>query len=344
MSICDRLRTESMRAAVTASPKTGASDDTYRSPYDSADARRMNDALEELRGYCRTEDALRSFEAFEARLRKNTNIPARLFRTGTSDAGSDFSDDDAGCILRARLKTERALHSADTPVPSKGISRIPTPIKVEPRLPSIFGRLALTKSKTTGNLATLSNFSSPKLSQSSTSHGAEPPSSGQEGHFRRASGARVMSKAQKAEAKEPITSTNTSRSKIESNTSKPLKRQHLRQSSTTASLPHLYRDMSFTKVDRDSQIGEGASFGAIESGHSLPPANSRPSRNVDIQMAGTEMVIGSKSKRKPDRQSSGLSQVKKMGRRVGGSMSWAGSAEDLNAAVSGDGNDGGAAR
>ena len=391
MSISDRLRTVNMRAAMTASPSSMSSQDTEGGCSESSDARRMNAALEELRSYCRTEAALKSFEAFEAQLRKKTNTPARPIRAQTVDTGSDFSDEDADRILRARLKTQHALQSRLTPVTAKRVSRIPTPVTLEPPLPNIFSRLTLTKSKTTGNLATLSTFGFPSLSASKvslppTSHSLGAKATEFTQHVRRKSGLSTTQNANMDALKEreqkvkqraaeaqrrtstrttSIGSTNSSGSALymEANNSKPTKKSHLRQSSTTTSLPHVCCNESYVKVSRDVHIAEGMSVGAVEAGHHYrPPPPPEPlgspdvemtqkgirsEWNAEVKMLGAEKVIRSKSRWRPERRSSGevvksffdagMSQVKKMGKRVGGSMSWAGSAEDLNVMVSGHG-------
>ena len=50
MSITDRIRTENMRANMAASPASTSSHGSDRGPFDSAEARRMNTALEEPQG------------------------------------------------------------------------------------------------------------------------------------------------------------------------------------------------------------------------------------------------------------------------------------------------------
>ncbi len=394
MSITDRLRTENMRAAMTASPSSISSGDSGRSSYESSDAQRMNAALDELRGYCRTEVTLKSFEAFEAQLRKSTNMHRRPVQQRMSRGGTELSDEDADRTLRARLNTQHALQSRATAATTRGISRISTPIKVEPPLPSIFSRLALTKSKTTSNLATLSNLSTFGIPNSSTSKLSIPCISHSLGakmtepiqHIRRKSdlqtaqkvgvealeGREERAKRKATDAQRRVSnrtmsigSTQSSMSSgfIQANVSKLVKRSHVRQSSTTTSLPHLRQEQSFAKVDGDDDAADDVSVDAIEAGHrhaQPPKPKSRGRAEVELVEAhkgmrshwdaetktvGAEKVIRSKSRRQTERLSSGevvktifdagISQVKKMGRRVGGSMSWAGSAEDLNAMVSG---------
>lgn len=381
---------------MTASPSSISSGDSDRPPWESSDARRMNTTLQELRACCRTEIALQSLETFEVQLRKSTNMPCRPVRRRMSDGGSDLSDEDADRILKARLNTQHALQSRSTPVTARGISRIPTPIKIDPPLPSIFSRLALTKSKTTSNLATLSslstfgitNLSTSKVSLPSTSHSLGAKTTEQ--HVRRKSGIETSERVDEAALESPedttkpwiadakrrisnrttsIGSTQSSRSSgsIQANISKLVRKSHLRHASTTTSLPHLCHGNSRAKVSRDDRVTEGVSVRGIEAGHRHPqPARPRSPGEADVELvnvhkgmrpqwdanakAGSaEKVIRSKTRTQAERQSSGevvktffdagISQVKKMGRRVGGSMSWAGSAEDLNAMVSGRGGE-----
>lgn len=313
-----------------------------------------------------------------------------------SDGESDFSDQDADRILKGRLNTQHALQSRPTPITARRMSRIPTPAKPEPPLPSIFSRLALTKSKTTSNLATLSNLStfgisnlsSSKLSLPSTSHSLGAKTA--EPHVRGKSGVLTSEKVGEAaprwledktkpwtaEAKRRISKRTTSigsshssksSGSIHANISKLVKGTHLRHSSTTTSLPHLCQDYSHAEVGRDDHVANGMSVRAIEAGHRHPQP-SRPrspwSANVDVvdahkgmrpqwdanaKAGSAEKVIRSKIRTRAERQSSGeimktfvdagISQVKKMGRRVGGSMSWAGSVEDLNVMVGGHGGE-----
>jgi hypothetical protein len=74
-TLCDRLKTISAHFVSSnfrsppASPTYQETLDTEQ-PFDIAQHRRTEYALKELRSYCRTNAALRSFEEFETRLRK----------------------------------------------------------------------------------------------------------------------------------------------------------------------------------------------------------------------------------------------------------------------------------
>lgn len=325
----------------------------------------MDAALEELRACCRTEQAVKSFEAFEAQLRKSTNSTAPLRHTRLRK--SNPIDDDADRILKARMKTQEALQSRPTPVTVIRGSRIPTPAKADPPLPSIFSRLTLTKSKTTGNLATLSTFEMPslsttKLSLPSTSHSTEAKVGDTATHIQRKSGFQITQKAREealkereqkakqraADAQRRLGERSNSYGSMASsatfadNNSKLTKKSHLHHAG--ASLPsllpmHRPHDQSCPA----NIVDDGINYRAIKSGHAPLPPRPRSPWHAQVKMVGDEKVI--KSRRKPDRQSSGeivkglldagMSQVKKIKRRVGGSMSWAGSMEDLNSVMSG---------
>ena len=392
MSVCDRLRTQDIRATMTASPSSASSCDTETWGYESSDARRTNTALAELRSCCRTDQALQSFEIFEANLRKNTRIPAPYSRSRESDGGSDVSDEDAGRTLQARVKTQQASPLRPTPITARRISRIPTPVKIELPLPNIFSRLTLTKSKTTSNLATLSsvsikNTSTPKLSLPSASQSSGVKTDNSDQQRGPKSGTQVASKSgvtlkeqgQRIEQRAAdirrrvsertisLASTNSgqSGSHVELAPSKLVKKNRLVHSKTSTSLPIPDRRSSYPTVGDDHNFIAGTNCRALEAGQGPPPRARSPwGAQVDNVNAhrrvksgwdgksttiGAERVIRSKSRKRSQRQSSGevvknmfdagVSQVMKMGRRVGGSMSWAGSAEDLNGTIGGRGNE-----
>ena len=379
---------------MTASPSSLSSDDSDRPPWESSDARRMNTALRELRACCRTEIALQSLETFEAQLRKSTNMPWSPQWTRMSARGSDLRDEHTDRILKVRLNTQHALQSRSTPATVTRTSRIPTPAKPEPPLPSIFSRLALTKSKTTSNLATLSSLSTFGISNVPTSKVLLPSTSNSleakttEQHVRQKAGIETSERVDEAafgspedrtkpciaDAKRRISNRTTSigseqssrsSGSIQANISKFVRNSHLRNASTTTSLPQLCHGNSHANVNRDVRVTEGVSVRALEAGHrDSQPARPRSPGEADVELVNAnkdmrpqwdanakadsaEQVSRSRIRTRSERQSSGevvknlfdvgMTQVKRMGRRVGGSMSWAGSAEDLNAMVSGRG-------
>jgi hypothetical protein len=358
MSVCDRLRTENMRAAGNASPASTVTCDSDVRQLDSDDVRRMNTALQELRGYCRTEEAVKSFNVFEDQLRQNSDAPSGLCRRPAIDAGSDASAEDADRIRRARLRVEQNLETK-IPLAARRGSRIPTPVKTDSMLPNIFSRLALPKSMTTSNLTTLSNFGAgnilaAKVAQTSPADGAgEAPIVPI--HARRKSGVQITEHQRKEALKDredkakqrvaetqrrisdkSMIATTVSSPKSNITTSYASKPAQLHRSSL--SVPSNLCQLPREVTARTARLGT-EKFGNFEGRECSRPAQMPAPRNTD-----TNTEQQSKVRRKPQRQSSGdlmkglfdagISQVKRMGRRVGGNMSWTGSAEDVSTTLS----------
>jgi hypothetical protein len=356
MSVCDRIRTENVRIAGNVSPASTATYDSDILRLDSDDVRRMNTALQELRGYCRTEEAVKSFNVFENQLRQNTNAPSRLDRRPAIDARSEAFAEDADRIRRARLRVEQNLETK-IPLAARRGSRIPTPIKTESVLPNIFSRLALPKSKTTSNLTTLATSGKTNLSTSKLPHSsptdvvAEAPV--MPTHTRRKSGVQITEQQRKGALKEReekakqrvaetqrrlIEKTTHSSSTVSSpqsnnkasHTSKPAR---LRRSSL--SVPANLCDLPEQATGQTAEL-DGECIGNSEHGQPFQaPAPYNMYTNSEQK---------AKFRRRPQRQSSGdimkglfdagISQVKRMGRRVGGNMSWTGSSEDVSTTLS----------
>lgn len=297
---------------------------------------------------CGTEEALKSFTAFEQQLRHGAHTPAPLRQSGAIDTGSGCFDEDAERIRRAQARTEQSLESA-LPLALRRGSRIPTPVRTEPPLPNIFSRLALTKSKTTGNLTAISNFgitslSTPRLAQSSSNQ-ADQEAPVTLTHMRRKSGLQIAEQQKKEALKERqerdreraaetqrrisekniCLSSTVSNCKSIDNSSHTDKTAQLQRSSVP--VPSHLSELPHQLANRATMIRE-AGVGNLESGYCLPPPAPPSPYDADVKLVGSEKVV--KSRRRPQRQSSGeimkgffdasISQVRKMGKRVGGSM------------------------
>jgi hypothetical protein len=366
MTICDRIRTEHLRAITNTGPSTIPSKTNGSSH--SSDSHRMCTALTELRSYCRTEAALKSFEIFESNLRKTSDAAPRSMSSQYSGSGSDVGDEEPGEVLHVRLQARDLLQHRAPAATAKRISRIPTPVRVEPPLPSIFSKLALVKSKTTGNLSSLSslgllNRSTSKVSLHSTSQKAEHKVNTSGNGRREFSNERFTQKNREITTGVELTDSLRRSSgrtasivsggsspcmdNIESSGPQRFLRPPIRHSTTTVSFTHARRESSFVNLSQFGAVEPGVSSGMIEAGHQrIPPPRTR-SPYSDVKLVGGQKIVRSKSKvrMKPERLSSGeivkgfldsgLNQVKRMGKRVGGSMSWAGSADDLSSVVNG---------
>lgn len=315
----------------------------------------MLTALCELRSCCRTEKARHSFEIFEQTLKQNMVLPSFSVAPSMSDS------EDEAAILQAKARVHRHFDRSRTYGSNMVASELATPAsgqRAKPPLPlpNIWERLSLTKSKTTGNLTDLS--SEPAIVAGQRKPTAKPVITW---HHRRKSSAQSIARSIPAAVRE------------EENGSPALRAPHIlashrRQSSnvTASSLsstkagsaweadaprkpPLCHCKTSSGSFDRFDEIHPGVSVASIESGHPPAPqpppltAKSLPGSRTHGVAVGKERYA--KSGREKHRRSSGetmkgiwqagVDQVKRMGKRVGGSGSWAASSEDLNVMVSG---------
>jgi hypothetical protein len=366
MTICDRIRTEHMKAITNTSP-SGTSSHAKASSH-SSESHRMNTALTELRTYCRTEAALTSFETFEANLRKASDAAPRSMSSQHSGSGSDIGDEEPQQVSHVRSGAGELLHRRGPSNTAKRTSRIPTPVRVEHPLPNIFSKLALVKSKTTGNLSSLSslgllNQSTAKASLPSTSQKVQHQVNDSGNGRRESSNQKLMPRHRESTTGVELTDSLRRSSgrtvSILSGRSSPCTdstefsgsqrflRPHIRHSTTTGSFTQARRESSFVDLSQFDAVEPRLNRQMMQASHQRPPPRQIRSPYSDVKAVGVEKVVQSKSKvrMKPERLSSGeivkgfldsgINQVKRMGKRVGGSMSWAGSTDDLSSVLSG---------
>ena len=341
-----------MKEATRTSPSSaGSSDRVFETP----DVRRMNTALKELRSCCRTTPALQSLETFETKLKENLGLSPSV-GTSTVDGTADLHSEDGMSLLTTQKRRQQAFSSPQQIRKTKHVSRPLSPTKVEPPLPNIWSRLALPKSKTTSNLLNLQSSSTLRL-PTPVSHQPKPGEWLSPQHARRTSRARPTSERRSEVLKDvrqfvktparmvqrrmssipraPSPGSNISNQPQTKTLGSSKTMPHLRKATTTTPIAKLPQVASLGEFDK---AAEDLTCVAVETGRPSPP---RPRVRTSATMTRTindEKVL--RSRRRSQRKSSGeiikgvfdagLKQVKQMGKRVGGSMSWAGSQEDLS--------------
>ncbi|KIW68978.1 hypothetical protein PV04_04886 [Phialophora macrospora] len=345
ISLCDRLRMRELKRSYP-SPCESSEKQIDRL-FESSEKVRMNSALEELRGHCKTSEALRSFEDFEAPLLKSMGVSRQsLHRAGALAYGAK----DAGRGLKPSRTMPLATsvsHTPATPSPMTRISSVNAEAVMTRASKMLYGEGNLTKSKTTGNLASLIP-TLPKRRHVIIAGPAPTPSTVHQVSHRRKTSYFECS---------PETRTKALKER-EQRAARRVVETHWRSMSQTVSPEEAKNPPSFGKVretaeqsrpqpipyssqiEAPDEVSYSLSATALESGHGLPPpapTKIAPSRVelVSMSSGGKEKVI--KSRYKPERQFSGdrvknllgagVREVRKMGRRVSG-MSWPGSGED----------------
>ncbi|EXJ60243.1 hypothetical protein A1O7_04395 [Cladophialophora yegresii CBS 114405] len=345
ISLCDRLRMAELKRPPPSPSETN--EKQIDRLFESSEKVRMNSALEELRGHCKTSEALISFEAFEGSLLKSMGISRQsLHRAGAVAYGTKVADRG----LTASRTMPLAMAVSHTPVTlSSSMSRISS-VNGEPAMTdasrTCYGEGNLTKSKTTGNLSSLIPIIPKRRHVIITGPASKQNSVQQISHRRQSSyfegSPETRTKALKereqraarraAEAHWRSTSQALS---PDGPSSRPPSGKVLEPGEM--SQPQLVSYSS--SIKGSDELSYSLSATALESGHGRPPpvpTNVAPSRVELVNMAsgGKEKVI--KSRHKPERQFSGdrvktfleagVREVRKMGRRVSG-MSWPGSGE-----------------
>lgn len=172
MTICDRLRTETLELSL----KTGSLTPTSPEPgsqesYEARERRRMLTALCELRSCCKTRKARCSFDVFEQSLKQNLVIPSSISAQSVSEP------EDQVATVQTRARVNRSIDRLKASEGNAGSSASVAPAAAQRSrpslpLPNIWERLSLTKSKTTSNLADISR--EPATAAGQRSHLARP--------------------------------------------------------------------------------------------------------------------------------------------------------------------------
>jgi hypothetical protein len=314
--------------------------------YESRDKQRMLTALYELRSYCKTDKARISFEVFEHQLRREwarsgLANPMDVSLSPSQHLGSQSK-------TRAHQVVARSKDSQNTQLVARSI--LPSTIdRMKPQipLPNIWGRLTLTKSKTTGNLESLKTNKEPIV---------QPKLSGQAASIynRRKAPAQFVDSSDNPAVKDmgqkdSLTqrlrpprahmahkrqaSNATINSSVSTNAGFISESEHVNRP------PLCHCRTASRSVDRFDELLPGVSVSSIESGHrpappppptSIAPPHSPLSPRSILTVSDHEKLI--KSRRGEHRRSSGealkgmwsagVEHVRKMGRRVGGSESW----------------------
>ena len=348
MTICNRLRTEEMHAPVPASPSSAGSSDAA---YESADIHRMNVAVTELRSCCQTNQALQSFEIFETQLKKSLGIPSPT-KSSAIDGTADMASEDEMRMLRVQRRRQQIRPCQQRSTPKHEPAML-TPTKLEHPLPNIWSRLALPKSKTTSNLLTLQSPSRlptpqpshPKPGEWLSPHATSRATGPQEAPERRNEVLKDIRQFVKTPVKvvqqrmsaprNPSYSSNVNNTSGGKTLTSSKTMPHLRKASTTTAdtrTPLVSRMGGFDKVS------ENLTCAAFETGRPPPPLPRDKTPGSAVKLVDGEKIL--KSRRRSERKSSGeiikgvldagMKQVKQMGKKVGGSMSWVGSQEDLS--------------
>jgi hypothetical protein len=334
-SICDRMRNEAMQVALFShhrnTAKTGAD---AIGDYEVAENKRIHAALSELRSFCKTEKARQSFITFEKHLKKDWPRsmlvdPAHAVKArGVSNAKPSGAGEQ-----RTRLS---AGHLFKSHAP----------------LPNIFGRLALTKCQTTGDISLSARQAALSLNNElgKGHRGTQRSRQTVASHHRRKSSSQTLSSTipstadsmsfvpkdiARAERPEQISgigsSDSTGQSPVPSEPQRPALCHHRTNSSTASQY---------------DEIRPGLTAASLESGHGPPPPSKPPPGAPwpKIRLVDDEKFVRS-TRLEPRRRSSGdvmkelwqlgVDQVMKMGRKVSGSGSWTASTEDLDRIVSG---------
>lgn len=328
---------------MTQSPESESS-----SSYELRERQRMRSALYELRSYCKTEKARISFEGFEQQLKHHGG---RSTLSISSSAQSMSDPDDQVTIEQASTRVHRNMQRKALEQ-TRAVAKTVAPLaarypKPQIPLPNIWGRLALTKSKTTGNMDSLvSEVDSP----SQRNQFARPVIPW---HHRRKSSTQSVSIPaavieDEVQSSQMPASHKRQTSTITVSSVGSTKAGSASEAEIPRRPPPCHYRVPSGSVGNFDELQVGITVASLDTGHptapSRPPTNvkSPPSPDTRPIMVDGEKFIG--SRREKQRRSSGeamkglwqagVGQVKKMGRRVGGSGSWGLGSEHVDTIVS----------
>nr|KAK5445478.1 hypothetical protein LTR18_003396 [Exophiala xenobiotica] len=353
VSLSDRLRREEMQNTKPPS-LLESTNRKLDQMFETAERARIRTSLKELRRCCMTEEALESFEDFEARLLEKLGIQHQsLYRAESSvpsDSGPRLKPSGSGG-LRPSMAWSLPRSPGNTSTPTSVVSSINAEAVMTSQPNAFYGEGGMAKSKTTGNLASLIPTIAKRQRVPMVKTDSEPDTSESKSHRRKTSyfefsaesQAQAMKEREARAARRAAETHRLSGSRVPSiglvkSESRNLESQSL---SKAPALAQKARDEIFgSKVHKFDPVMRSLDCAMLESGHGLPPtaptpdAFSTPLEVITVN-GGEEKVI--KSRRRRERQLSGemvknffgagVREVRKMGRRVG-AMSL-GSSEDL---------------
>ncbi|OAP65402.1 hypothetical protein AYL99_01374 [Fonsecaea erecta] len=363
MSLCDRFHMNELnRPPPSPSESTGKKIDRL---FENIEKVRMNSVLNELRTHCKTEEALESFEDFEnILLRKLGILRQSLRRVGSlAFAGKEVerrSETSASNGFKPfLLNTTASPGNASTP--TSRISSVNAEAVLTEPSKTFYGGGNMAKSKTTGNLASLTPLI-PKRQYVIANHSRPKSNTAQPASHRRRTSYFDCSPETRAKAmkeREDRAFRRAAEAHRRSNSQIPLmgvvkSRGQSKDPASSSdavtisgSIPPRFSS-SCSKVEAAEAVTGSLSAAMLESGHVRPPpiavSRASPSRVqlVELPGGGKEKVV--KSRRKSERQISGervktlfgasMREVRRMGRRVSG-IGWPGSSDDLTSPRSG---------
>jgi hypothetical protein len=358
MTVRDRLRGEAMELSLRrVSSGSDCSEAGSGLSYEAREAQHMLSAIDELRSSCKTAKASASFDVFEHQLRRNTGR-SPLASSPSVQSVSDTSSVSTTVQIKANVKTTTTRTENLETIKAKARPTVPSTMartKQQPPLPNIFGRLAMTKSKTTGNIS--------RLAVDSVSSGRSAQAAGSSAlwHHRRKSsiqsvalGAPATLSSETAQSARLIprpSAVHTRKSSAVTVSSTASTKSSFAAGNADSERPDArHQSTSLRTVDRREQLSPGVGVSSTEDDHALAPLRPPVSLKSPLSAQNRPVMVNDerhvKSRRSKHRRSSGeaikglwsagVEHVRKMGRRVGGSESWLVN-DDESAAVSGSG-------
>lgn len=331
-TICDKLRNKAMLCALAnGSLRPVSADPSDQGSYEVEEQDRVDAALDELRGYCKTAQALRSFEEFEETIRQALSL------NGKPNECCQIEEE------ISKTQVDQATHKSTSSIKAEASIVVPPRrMRTDMPFPSIFGRLA--KSKTVGDISAVTDegTSEPRKAKRQSTTARLSLSR----HDRQASSDALptrVSRPAPVSQRKLFGSTSHSRFPSSVSSAQSIQTQVPSQPETPKRPSACHCKTSSFGSDRFDTVAEGVTASIMESGHGQPPAAAEvKSPRTKVYMIDGEKVVRSRHNR--ERRSSGdvmkefwqagVTQVRKMGRRVGGSSAWMTSSEDLSAVVS----------
>lgn len=321
--------------------------------WESKDRLRTESAIRELRGFCKTLQAQNSFARFEAQLSqelKRSPCAAIPQPTRPETAGQDEISKPVGPEVKVQSIWTSPSSLETASISTSRVSSINAEATLAVGSKVFYGRAGISKSKTTGHLASLLPMIQAR-STITTSTIPKPRSEESSSHRRRTSyfncspetRARAMKEREDRAARRVAEVRRRSEGKLvtTSKTSTDQPRQ-----CTTIATPQVQQSHRAypLAIPITGRKGGKASGGVLARGEiaSKSSAQSAPivCTNVDVHAQTEHAEQLAKGRRKTERQFSGemmknlfgvgMREMRKMGKRVGGGMVWSGSHEDLS--------------
>lgn len=339
VAICDKLRSE--EHAADENSTTTSNRNTDEAILDAKDKMRMRTASNILRTYCRTAEALQSFESFDRQLCKKLGIH---HNTGALKDRVSLPGEDNWKIQRSNFFKVRKLRSMpQSPnLDCTTISRVSS-LDMEANSSSFYGQGALTKSKTTGNLASILPLIHKKTLALTTSYTQKSINTHPKVHQQKTSyfdcspemRAKALRERETRAARRVAEVKNRSETHTTKTTNLGTNQVGLERVLSAPSIaPKHRRVSSFIIATPQSSNGLGANFDHEtpkgERGESSLPSPTDRRRPKDPQGGVVSQEDTFKLRRRPERHFSGeimknffeagLREVRRMDRRVSGGM------------------------